>query len=110
MNQQWTQYSQIVKHVVKPAFEGAPLLDGANGCELQGNHTARGTELNDYTGVTCHFCHRIDEKGPLEEPQLIGNNNAWVDDEACPCCFCPCRKGPYKYPESGTHSPPPHDW
>ncbi|WP_218944291.1 hypothetical protein [Marinicella rhabdoformis] len=97
-------------HVVKPAIDGAPLLDGANGCELTGDHTARGTETNDYTGVTCHFCHRVDENGPMGEAQLIGNANAWVDDEACPGGFGPCRKGPYKYPDNGTHNQPPHDW
>ncbi len=97
-------------HVVKPRIDGAPLLDGANGCELQGDHVARGSETNDYTGVTCHFCHRVDEIGPMGESQLIGNINAWVDDESCPGGFGPCRKGPYAYPENSGHFPPPHEW
>ena len=99
-------------HVVKPAVDGAPLIDGANGCELTGDHTAMGTKNNDYTGVTCHFCHRIDEKGPMDEPQMIGNANTWLDDETCSDTpgSEPCRKGPYKYPNNGNHSQPPHDW
>lgn len=98
-------------HVVKPAFQNEPLLDGANGCELFGDHTARGDENNDYTGVTCHFCHRIDETGPQGEPQLLANNQVWLDDENCSNGdFGPCRKGPYSYPDGGAVSPPPHAW
>jgi hypothetical protein len=98
-------------HVVKPAFDNQPLLDGANGCELFGDHTARGNENNDYTGVTCHYCHRVNESGPNGESQLIANNQVWLDDENCSNGgFGPCRKGPYDYPVGGTVAAPPHAW
>ncbi|WP_223787618.1 hypothetical protein [Marinicella meishanensis] len=97
-------------HVVKPVNQGDPWLDGANGCELQGDHVARNTEGNDYTGVTCHFCHRMDQHGPNGEAQIIENGNVWLDDEACAGGFGPCRKGPYDYPVGGAVGEPPHDW
>ncbi|MCX7553940.1 hypothetical protein OS175_08615 [Marinicella sp. S1101] len=93
--------------VVKPAFEGQPLLDGANGCELGGTHVSQDSKNSDYSGVTCHFCHRIDEQGPNGEAQIIENANVWLDDENCENGFGPCRKGPYKYEDFNT---PPHVW
>lgn len=99
-------------NVVKPAIPGNPLVDGANGCEMDGSFTARHGEQNDFGGVTCHFCHRIDETGPLGEPQIIQNGSVWIDDETCENGgFGPCRKGPYgdaEYNDGG--STPPHAW
>lgn len=96
--------------VVKPIDDQMPLLDGANGCELSGDYVERNTGNNDFSGVTCHFCHRIDEKGPNQESQRIGNVEVWLDDEACEGGFGPCRKGPYDYPNNSAVSQPPHDW
>ncbi len=97
-------------HVVKPVDDQLPLVDGANGCELTGDHVARSTESNDYTGVTCHFCHRMDEMGPAGEAHITQNADFWLDDEECEGGFGPCRKGPYSYPQGGPVSEPPHDW
>ncbi len=94
-------------NVVKPATESDPLLDGANGCKLPGDHVSQDSKLNDYGGVSCHFCHRIDELGPNGEQLALQNGDVWVDDENCDNGFGPCRKGPYKYENS---SPPPHVW
>jgi hypothetical protein len=96
--------------VVKPVPSTDPPVDGANGCELAGGHVDPDGNLNDYSGVTCHFCHRIDEQGPMGEPQIIENASIWLDDQACaPGGSEPCRKGPYDY-QSGGVSPPPHAW
>ena len=100
-------------HVVKPVDVGQPLVDGANGCELMGDHVAFSDANNDYTGVTCHFCHRVEEVGPMNEPHPIGNNQVWLDDEECAVPgsgFGPCRKGPYKYDSNSTVGAPPHKW
>ncbi len=94
-------------NVVKPEFKGQPLVDGANGCELRGDHVSQDSKLSDYGGVNCHFCHRIDEQGPNGEPLVIQNGDLWIDDENCNTGFGPCRKGPYKYPDFNT---PPHAW
>ncbi len=95
-------------NVVKPAVAGDPLIDGANGCELSGDHVSGDGKLDDYNGVNCHFCHRLDETGPNDEPQIVENGSVWVDDENCDNGgFGPCRKGPYKYADSNT---PPHAW
>ncbi len=97
-------------NVVKPASAGLPLVDGADGCELQGNHTAINSATNDYSGVTCHFCHRIDQYGPNGEPQIIENGNVWMDDDECLPGQGPCRKGPYKYEAGSPVGQPPHEW
>ncbi len=96
-------------NVVKPASQGQPLIDGANGCELGGDHTSRDSKLNDYSGVTCHFCHRIDETGPNGEAQINENASVWLDDESCDNGggAGPCRKGPYNYV---NFDDPPHKW
>jgi hypothetical protein len=93
--------------VVKPEQPGDPLVDGANGCELFGEYSAPHSGQNDYEGISCHFCHRMDENGPMGESQIIGNGSVWVDDQACGNSSQPCRKGPYDYSGGGT---PPHAW
>ncbi len=97
---------------VKPA-EGDPApVNGALGCGLSGNHTNEDNALNDYSGISCHYCHRVDEKGPGQEANNIGNANAWVDDQVCDSLFAvgPCRKGPYNYSDNDEHPSPPHEW
>ena len=94
--------------VVKSGF-GPPNdpVKGANGCLLQGSPDATDFS-NDYSGIACHFCHRLMPNGPLGEPTLIGNANAWLDDTECNGNGGePCRRGPYAYP--GGFSPP-HQW
>jgi hypothetical protein len=99
-------------NVVKTA-SGGIAADGEKGCRLLGTPAAREGKSNDYIGVDCHFCHRLMPGGPQGQPGLIGNANAWVDDEA----NCtnpngdvyggPCRRGPYRY-EKGDPLEPPH--
>lgn len=80
---------------------------GASGCLLDGTPDATDS-FNDYSGVGCHFCHRLMETGPNGEPNQIGNANVWLDDEECNGNQGePCRRGPYAY--SGGFQPP-HVW
>lgn len=95
--------------VVKPVPASNPLVDGANGCELLGDHTSQDGKNSDYSGVTCHYCHRLEEHGPMGEPQILNNASIWLDDEVCPNGnggFGPCRKGPYSYDENFIY----HKW
>jgi len=95
--------------------DGTSNPDFPNGCELSGDVVARESKLNDYQGVTCHFCHRQEPLGPNGEAQIFENSNVWIDDVACDSPgssnFGPCRKGPYNdydtNPDVGT---PPHPW
>lgn len=87
-----------------------PNINGADGCTLQGSYTETASEHNDYSGVTCQFCHRIDPQDPHGQPVATENGDIWLDDEVCENSYSgePCRKGPYKYNDG--HFPPPHDW
>jgi len=89
--------------------DGSGDLSYANGCELTGTVTSSESKLNDYQGINCHFCHRQEERGPLNQPINLNNGNVWIDDEACDnpdsSSFGPCRKGPYKQPNNI-----PHEW
>lgn len=94
--------------VVKSGF-GAPNdpVKGANGCLLEGSLDSLDYS-NDFSGVACHFCHRLMPTGPMGEPGMIGNANVWLDDTECNGNEgAPCRRGPYNY--SGGFSPP-HQW
>ncbi len=83
---------------------------GATGCQLQGTVASSDNGQNDYSGVTCHFCHRQEENGPQGQALITNNANAWLDDTACGVGGNqPCRKGPYDYPHAG-YSGPPHEW
>lgn len=96
--------------VVKAGF-GAPNNDvtlGAAGCLLAGTPDREDNLDNDYSGLPCHYCHRLSPEGPGGEPTPIGNANAWLDDEACPGDAEPCRRGPYDYTDGA--GPPPHAW
>jgi hypothetical protein len=72
---------------------------GAAGCLLLGNYAKADDDTNDFSGVACHYCHRI-------KPQLqpVGNGVAVIDDVACPGGTEPCRHGPYFY--DGMFTPP----
>ena len=98
------------RRVVKAGF-GAPDNDvtlGASACLLTGGYDWPDNTDNDYSGLPCHYCHRLTETGPNGESQIIGNGNAWVDDTPCNGTDGePCRRGPYDYQ---TGSPPPHPW
>lgn len=90
-------------------------MDYANGCKLTGTVVSAETKLNDYQGVTCHFCHRQEPEGPNGEAQIFKNSNIWLDDVACnypgSSSFTPCRKGPYNdYSTNPDVSNPPHPW
>ncbi|GJM09136.1 MAG: cytochrome c [Lysobacteraceae bacterium] len=92
--------------VSKDGFGGT--VDGADGCELSGGLDELDDKSNDFAGVTCHLCHRVDPTGPADEPFIIGNANLWLNDDNCPDGdgFGPCRKGPYTY----SDDQPPHKW
>ena len=87
-----------------------PVVNGQDGCQLSGDFVTGGFKDDDYSGVTCHYCHRIDPRGPGGEPFVIGNANTWIDDQNCDAdnfLFGPCRKGPASYAQADQ---PPHAW
>jgi hypothetical protein len=89
--------------------DGTGNLSFANGCELTGSVVDVDSSMNDYQGVTCHFCHRQEVNGPSNEPLMLHNANTWVDDSSCnnpnSSGSGPCRKGPYITPLNA-----PHEW
>ncbi len=99
--------------VVKDGFGGTTGEGGESGCQLNGDYAAKDRKLSDYSGVDCHFCHRLMRDGPNGEPNLIGNANVWLDDstecESSPGFFGPCRRGPYHYAK-GDPLEAPHGW
>lgn len=85
------------------------ILDGSNGCFLNGDHDDPDDFNNDYSGETCHFCHRLVSVGPNDQPALIANANVQLDDMPCPGNIDePCRRGPYDYTDGNPL--PPHPW
>ena len=78
---------------------------GANGCALLGDHDDGDSYEIDYSGVTCHVCHRQNENGPGGATTRRENANLWIDIDSCG--GEPCRYGPYQYSEPGFQ-PPPH--
>lgn len=107
----------LAGRVHKTGNESTPFVNGQDGCALAGDLVSDDQFNNDYAGITCHLCHRVDERGPAAEPTLIGNGSLWIDDsESCetgdgqPPYFGPCRKGPYTYSGSSAVPPPPHGW
>lgn len=81
-------------------------IDGANGCFLAGGPAETDHANNDYQGVTCHYCHRLEPRGDEDIP--LDNANTVVDDTACEGGGEPCRKGPYTYDD--TELRPAHPW
>jgi hypothetical protein len=102
--------------VSKTGVPGAPVVNGENGCLLEGSLTDMDSAGNDFSGLTCHFCHRADESGPQGQATMIGNANLWIDDTTqCNTpdggsYFGPCRKGPYDYVAGAGIPAPPHGW
>ncbi len=93
--------------VVKAGY-GQPNNDvtkGAAACLLEGSYDAPDA-YSDYSGLSCHFCHRQMAQGPAGEP-LPRNGAVWLDDQPCAGASEPCRRGPYNY-TGGTR--PPHAW
>lgn len=82
-------------------------IDGSDGCRLAGSYT---DDNGDYSGETCHFCHRLVSQGPLGQAAYTQNANAWLDDGDCNGSGAPCRRGPYSYPAGGPVGSPPHPW
>lgn len=79
-----------------------------DGCSLQGRIDEKN---NDFTGISCHQCHRVMENDnpPMGQQSLYDENGQlWLDDENCLGAGEPCRRGPYDY-TSGLN-PPPHAW
>ena len=102
--------------VAKNGGAGQPA-NGAMGCQLQGDYNDDDGSGNDYSGIGCHFCHRVmphGPQGPQSQPFAIGNGNIWVDDDSlCPApngqfYGGPCRRGPYTYVNFELE--PPHGW
>jgi len=94
-------------HVVKAGY-GQPDNDvakGASACLLEGSYDAPDA-YSDYSGLSCHFCHRNMDQGPAGQA-LAGNGSAWLDDTDCDGAGEPCRRGPYNY---GGGAQPPHAW
>lgn len=83
-------------------------IDGSNGCLLQGNYTSG--DSDDYSGESCHYCHRLVNQGPQSQPAYHDNANAWLDDGDCNGVGQPCRHGPYTYVNGGAVDAPPHPW
>ncbi len=92
--------------------DGTGDMDYANGCKLASTVSSTENKLNDYQGVVCHFCHRLDANGPSNEAFINNNANAWLDDGDCTFTGSgPCRKGPYKdYSTNPNVNAPPHAW
>ena len=95
---------------------GGGAIGDADGCALEGNiNESRGAgfEGNDFEGVTCHLCHRMEvNASPPKGQQGNYTENAqfWIDDDDCTFPGSgPCRFGPYDYMEAGAIEPP-HEW
>lgn len=84
------------------------FVNGTNGCLLQGDHDDIDSGNNDYAGVTCHLCHRMEPRGP--SGQLAAqrdSGNFWLADQgSCDGFFGPCRFGSYDYTQSSPTTPP----
>lgn len=88
------------------------VIDGADGCQLEGSYDAPYfTTPNDYSGVGCHFCHRMTETGPNGATAPPGSGNFWLDDnDSCVNSQGvqengPCRYGPYDYAQGDPRDP-----
>lgn len=83
----------------------------ADGCDLEGTIDTRN---NDFDGITCHLCHRMQENpNPPrgQEPLYLENGQWWIDDEPCKGVgFEPCRRGPYDYDAEDDTLEAPHPW
>ena len=96
------------------AGSGGDPVGDADGCGLSGSMDGAD---NDFSGLTCHFCHRMevnDSPPGGQEPVYFENASFWIDDEVCsnlmPHPQEPCRAGPYAYDGLPNHSLPMHEW
>ena len=85
-------------------------IDGSTGCKLAGNYALHdqgdSPSYSDYSGESCHFCHRLMGQGPQGQPAYTQNANAWLDDGDCNGNGAPCRRGPYDYAQGGAVDAP----
>lgn len=82
---------------------------GAAGCLLVGSPDFTDALDNDFGGLPCEFCHRLEPQDPNGERLIIGNANVSLDDESCDSNGGdPCRRGPYTYVSPAPN--PPHVW
>ena len=89
--------------------DAADIVDGADGCLLQGDHDDVDVDASDYGGIGCATCHRLLPNVAQSESALT------IDDVACEGFAEPCRGGPYDdYPvqidEFNVFPGPPHAW
>jgi hypothetical protein len=96
------------------AGSGINPVGDADGCALAGSLDATD---NDFSGITCHFCHRMQINGspPVgQDAVYFENASFWIDDQICastmPHPQAPCRAGPYDYDGLPNHSLPLHEW
>ena len=82
------------------------VVDGTNGCLLQGTPDGNDGSDSDFGGIGCHTCHRLLPTGPQGQPALLENGDAWIDDVACDGGAEPCRGGPYTYPSQFPNGDP----
>lgn len=100
---------------VRKTGSGVPgdVVNGANGCLLRGGFTDDDGPEDDYSGVTCHLCHRMKAQGPGGAVAPPGSGNFWLDDASAvsfgECNDQPCRYGPYNYTADDPLTAP-HDW
>ena len=90
------------------AGRSEPPTGSTDGCALVGKIDEPD---NDFDGVNCHFCHRMQENPappPGQPSKYFDNGQVWLDDGDCGGQGQPCRHGPYDYPADGT--PAPHVW
>jgi hypothetical protein len=91
------------------AGRSEPPGGSADGCGLLGNIDQPG---NDFDGVSCHTCHRMQPNPsppPGQDPLYFENGQLWLDDGDCGGQGEPCRYGPYDYTAGGL-TPAPHVW
>jgi hypothetical protein len=97
---------------VNGEVDDALVVDGTDGCLMQGNPGIEDSMFDHFGGVGCHDCHRQMPQGPGGESALIANADVWLDDTDCEGEGEPCRYGPYRYPHplpgGDEYSGPPH--
>ena len=76
---------------------------GTDGCMLIGDVDRPD---NDFSGVTCHLCHRMVDENEVGERAGLDNAAFAIDDGMCG--GIPCRHGPYTY--GAGEDPPPQAW
>lgn len=96
------------------------IVDGFQGCLLEGAPDWLDDQDSDFGGIGCHACHRAMAQGPMGEAGFKGNADIWLDDADCngQPSVGPCRAGPYEYPYTYTslkwgevtYFGPPHVW